>query len=384
MVERCCARALPSWQAGEELVWSCGAFPMAPRSAGGCAAGMEATVSASAGTQQLAEVVLPFGWGMLYADAARASLPANLTWSVEESPGLNHEVNGGDIDPAFGRPCWLVLVASGTSSCPGCGIVAGEELVVNRGWIDGIRCGAGALDIASFALWRVAHADPTALQQSPVLDREEEEDASDISRAAVLAPPACLSDSLSAVGKAVDVGARPSTATSPLALGGRIQHPASGVVRLGDSRRHGVGVFARQRIALGETVEVAPVVVVTGLEVPTYGSTCGELNHALSDYTYDGRLSGGQIRCMPLGFGGLYNHSSRPNIKQLWVSALGDEAHGDGQAVEARGELHALAFCFAFVALRAIPKGEELVCDYGSSYWQARGLWPHEEGVAVG
>ena len=38
-------------------------------------------------------MVLPLGWGMLYADAARCGLDANLEWSVEETYDSNTTSN---------------------------------------------------------------------------------------------------------------------------------------------------------------------------------------------------------------------------------------------------------------------------------------------------
>ena len=106
--------------------------------------------------------------------------------------------------------------------------------------------------------------------------------------------------------------------------------------------RHGRGVFAAQRFAAGDEVEVCPT-----LEVPE-DSVVG----LLGDYVFGSGSESSAL--LLLGFGMLYNHSAEPNVE--YVEA-GESA-------------------VAFVALRAIEPGEELTIDYGREWWETRGLEP--------
>mmetsp|Transcript_4626 Transcript_4626/g.14989 ORF Transcript_4626/g.14989 Transcript_4626/m.14989 type:complete len:270 (-) Transcript_4626:114-923(-) len=268
---------------------------------------------------------------MLYGDSAHIGSRPNLSWHVEDAPELEPASTEGegedgtpDHDEYCGRPCWLVLSAPE-------GAREGQELMVRRGWPPG----AAGPGLPALSLSRLeANAGRAELRR--------------------LAPECGGGTAL------------PSAPAAPWAPELAVRHPASdGRLRLGVSKRHGAGVFAGRPLARGEAVEVAPALAVDSSEVPSYGSTCGELQHALSDYTFDGRLQGDSIRCLPLGFGGLYNHSGCPCIERRWAFA---EPGAD--------ELHPLMFSFAFVALRDVAEGEELLLDYGADYWDARGLYP--------
>ena len=288
VVERCYARILPRWQASEDFVWSCGAYPASHIGIHGHTSSMAVAESK--------EVVLPFGWGMLYADARRNDLPANLKWSVEVAPELHspqEEVEEGEEQHQMNReagwvkttsnylsngyPCWLVLVASRL-------VGVGEELVVDRCWPTPPE--AGPLDIVSYAL-SLLDPDDLLRPHGPPLS-------------------SCLGLDMS--------GKRMS-----------LSHPAALPCKVQASVRHGVGVFAARPIACGEVVEVAPVVLVADREVPTYKSTSGRFCHAFSDYTYDSRLEKPGMSCFSLGFVCLQNHSTRPNIEQKW--AYPEDAH---------------------------------------------------------
>jgi len=392
VVERCRARAVPAWQASEDFVWSCGAFRINPLQRP-----VPGMVSAVADTEKLSraslptaddrphqgrgehalhdgdglrrgEVLLPFGWGMLYVDTRRSGLAPNLAWHV--CTALGEVGDDDDRSMALGRPCWLELVAApmelGVRS-----IAAGEELVVDRG---GLRVaeGAGELDIASFALGLtnpmdlrraassssfpdcgVCTATTSCSREGCAVAKEE-----NLSGGIVLSPPL------------------PLVSDRPLALSrasASISHPAGGgVLRLAASGRHGVGVFAARGLKRGEVLEVAPVVTVADNEIPTYGGTFSEFCHVFSDYCFDGRVHGGNLSCLPLGFGGLYNHSSCPNVEQRWAYAEECPLRVDSGGAPPP----ALDFCYAFVAMCDVAEGEELLQDYGEGYWQARGEPP--------
>jgi uncharacterized protein len=106
--------------------------------------------------------------------------------------------------------------------------------------------------------------------------------------------------------------------------------------------RHGRGVFATRRFAEGQAVEVCPT-----LPLPE-----AEVTGTLGDYVFK---SGSEDEVLMLfGFGMLYNHSSRPNLEYF---------QDDPDTI-------------TFVATRAIKAGDELTIDYGSEWWELRGLEP--------
>lgn len=300
VLERCSARAMPAWQGGGDFIWSRGAFAIPAEVA-----------------RDEREVVLPFGWGMLYSDLSIAGTLANVCWLVEDDVAAERaeDPEDEDRDPTLGRPCWLVLKA-------GRPICAREELVVDRQWPGSMD--AEGLDICSLAL---SQLEPGELKRRPP---------DEVPTFPLLLPPVSRDG---------------------------VEHPAACAVILCCSERHGLGAFAARPFAKGEVIEVAPTVVATDNEVPTYGGTYGEFNHAYSDYTFDACLKKARLCCLALGYAPLYNHSSRPNCEQRWAHT--EEAEGD-----------ALQFCYAFAALRDIAQGEELLHDYGTAYWDARGKWP--------
>jgi SET domain-containing protein len=106
--------------------------------------------------------------------------------------------------------------------------------------------------------------------------------------------------------------------------------------------RHGRGVFATRRLATGEPVEVCPTLRLPDADV------AGEL----SDYVF-GSGTDGEVLLL-LGLGMLYNHSATPNLEYFQ-----DEPDA-----------------IAFFAARDIEPGEELTIDYGTEWWEQRGLEP--------
>jgi len=296
---------------------------------------------------------------MLYADSSWSARPANVSWLIEPDLELEQRerqqslANTGDEpDDAVGRPCWLLLVAH----CQGAAICQGEELVVNRG-LQAAEASApsqsserGGGGVTGEALARLARIDPSCFWRKEDPEEENREWMNSLQcRSAV-------------VGKGTGCDG--------------VQHPAADALRVGFSKLHGIGVFARRPIAKGEVVEVAPTVVVEDNEVPSYGGTFGEFSHVFSDYTFDGRMRGPKISCLPLGFGGLYNHTMRPNVEQRWAFAEDPDALERLERSEGEELPSALDFCYGLVALRAIAEGEEVLQDYGVTYWQARGVLP--------
>jgi SET domain-containing protein len=98
----------------------------------------------------------------------------------------------------------------------------------------------------------------------------------------------------------------------------------------------GRGVFADQRIRKGEVVEVCPVILLSKVDEAKLATTI--MDHYVFVW---GKNK--QDACIALGFGCLYNHSSKPN-------AVGCEVNAQTQ--------------IEIVALRDIEKGEQILIDY--------------------
>ena len=105
------------------------------------------------------------------------------------------------------------------------------------------------------------------------------------------------------------------------------------------------GVFAERDIAKGQTLEVAPVIVVPRTQ--SYVIRESRLN----DYTFEW---GGGCLAVALGYGSLYNHAYEPNAR-YWQDT-------ENRTLE-------------FVALRRIQRGEEITINYNSDPESAEDLW---------
>lgn len=104
----------------------------------------------------------------------------------------------------------------------------------------------------------------------------------------------------------------------------------------------GRGVFARQDIAKGEVIEIAPVIIVAEKDVPDDG---GAPDGYLLDWEPEEK---GQEHCMPLGYIMLYNHSKNENLYL--------ENNYDAMTITS-------------FAARDIKAGEELLWDYDCEIW---------------
>ncbi len=96
----------------------------------------------------------------------------------------------------------------------------------------------------------------------------------------------------------------------------------------------GRGVFARRAIAKGEVIERVPVLVMTSEE---YANGLSET--PLKDYCFAWGVD--QV-ALALGYGSLYNHSYKPTARYEDIAPATK----------------------AFVAVRAIAKGEEITVNY--------------------
>lgn len=119
------------------------------------------------------------------------------------------------------------------------------------------------------------------------------------------------------------------------------------MIRVGDTPGKGRGIFALRKIAAGETIEEAPVVVVPESEVARLDAT------VLGDYYFLWGADEKQAALL-LGLCSLCNHSYAPNARFL--------LHPDRQTIE-------------FVALRDIAEGEEVTTNYNGNPKSREPVW---------
>jgi hypothetical protein len=104
----------------------------------------------------------------------------------------------------------------------------------------------------------------------------------------------------------------------------------------------GRGVFAARPFGEGEIVERCPTI-----SVPV-----GEVSGLLKNYVFQAREHGYVL--VVLGYGMLYNHSARPNLKWDWSERT----------------------IVTFTSKRAIKQGEELTHNYTRHWWAMRNRHP--------
>ena len=109
----------------------------------------------------------------------------------------------------------------------------------------------------------------------------------------------------------------------------------------------GLGVFAREAIAEGETIEICPLMSLG--KNPGHKNQDPFFNYRFS-WPREGAHNGNQDMVVAWGYGSLYNHCAfDPNA--TWID------HDDSKA-------------FRFVAIRAIELEEEICINYGGAgYW---------------
>jgi SET domain-containing protein len=119
------------------------------------------------------------------------------------------------------------------------------------------------------------------------------------------------------------------------------------MIQVGESPGKGRGIFATRKIACGELIEEAPVVVVPREEVAHLDET------ALRDYYF---LWGEDEKdaAVLLGWCSLCNHSYEPNAQFL--------LHPGKQTIE-------------FIALRDIVVGEEITTNYKGDPASREPVW---------
>jgi uncharacterized protein len=117
----------------------------------------------------------------------------------------------------------------------------------------------------------------------------------------------------------------------------KIKPPALYVADTGTAK--GKGVFARQKFAAGDVVEVAPVLVMK--------TEHEDLPELLKSYVFDWATLAGVPRAqgLALGYGSMYNHANPANLRYV---------------ADARESL------MRYVAARDIQAGEELTINYNA------------------
>ncbi len=123
--------------------------------------------------------------------------------------------------------------------------------------------------------------------------------------------------------------------------------PNSSKLYVGVVPRRGRGVFARKKIATGEVIERAQVIVIPAQQWSSLEHT------TLYDYTFEWGWEGAEA-AVALGYGSLYNHSYSPNAR--YIKRIEEMA-------------------IDFVALRDIQPGEEIVVNYNGEPSNREPLW---------
>ena len=119
----------------------------------------------------------------------------------------------------------------------------------------------------------------------------------------------------------------------------------------------GRGVFAVRDVAIGDVVEVCPVVIVK--------AKWDEMPEAVQRIVFDwGYLTKSTAAsCIALGWGSMYNHSNPANLRYV---AVPDE------------------LCMHFIAARDIREGEEFTVNYnetGGDIHSTEDAWFEDTGI---
>ena len=119
------------------------------------------------------------------------------------------------------------------------------------------------------------------------------------------------------------------------------------LIRVGETKNKGRGVFATADIAEGALIEECPIIVVPLAEVETINAT------VLRDYHFMWGGTG-EESAICLGYGSLYNHSHTPSA--MYVRRL------DARII-------------AFHAVRDIREGEEITVSYNGGFGDRSPVW---------
>jgi SET domain-containing protein len=111
----------------------------------------------------------------------------------------------------------------------------------------------------------------------------------------------------------------------------------------------GNGVFGEKDFKQGDIIEICPIVV---------DDKSNHKNGPINDYFFDGALFDsdsqlGKKVVLPLGYGGMFNHSDDPNCTYMIDNYTNK---------------------MIFAAKKDIKSGEEIFIDYGSGWWNTRDI----------
>lgn len=113
------------------------------------------------------------------------------------------------------------------------------------------------------------------------------------------------------------------------------------------TKKMGRGVFTKEAIAAGTTIEIAPVIVMSGEDRPQLDKTL------LHDYIFEWGENGDQC-AMALGFIPLYNHSYKANCEY---------------------EMYFTKEVMTVKTMRDILAGEELFINYNGDWDNKKEVW---------
>lgn len=116
-------------------------------------------------------------------------------------------------------------------------------------------------------------------------------------------------------------------------------------IALGGSPLHGIGVFATRDIYEWDVVEVVPTLPVPSAVVE---------QTILIHYTFNPYFLCSGVDLLHLGYGAMYNHSKASNVIHL--------------------PFEDTPYLQVWIADKFVPKGHELLLDYGDEYWKTRHL----------
>ena len=109
-------------------------------------------------------------------------------------------------------------------------------------------------------------------------------------------------------------------------------------IYLSKSEIHGWGVFANKEIKKDEVIEESPI----------YFPNITDKDECMKNYRFYWPKGTYDSVVLSWGWGNLYNHSYTPNAE--WISNIQNQT-------------------FEFVAIKDIQVGEEILVNYGESYW---------------
>eukprot|EP00930_Biecheleria_cincta_P025863 TRINITY_DN18341_c0_g1_i1.p1 TRINITY_DN18341_c0_g1~~TRINITY_DN18341_c0_g1_i1.p1 ORF type:complete len:376 (+),score=47.90 TRINITY_DN18341_c0_g1_i1:172-1299(+) len=234
-------------------------------------------------------LLFPFGWGVLYNEAELGGMMPNLEAKHEETTDSKSQIRH-----------YLALRATSA-------IEQGSELCVSRCSASDVARSRDALGAAIRSL--KSESDVKILRVLERLDKDAD----------------------------IQAGILPC--------------PSAEAIEVKFSDRHGNGVYAMKNFLKGETIEIAPSLLLMKREV----------ERLFADYQYSAHGIHPDLFRIALGYGSIYNHDAKPNVGY--------------RRVQAAGSIEPQLYSLCYFAQRDIAKGEELLISYGKTWWSSRGVY---------